>query len=246
MSSSTSIEKRAVVIGGSAGMGLATSRRLLGLGYEVWIVGRSQAKLAAAGAELDHPNLKEACVDASDLDALTSFCRGLGQVDHVVLSAGGVSGACMAPFQELQAEELQKGFLDKFWMQFQVAQTLSSIIVPGGSLTFVTAISAQLALPGTSGLAAINGAIESMIRPMAKELAPKVRVNAVSPGVVETDWWSFMPESDRNATFQHIASTLPMQRIGAPGDIARVVEMLVENSFITGIVIPCDGGSHLG
>jgi NAD(P)-dependent dehydrogenase (short-subunit alcohol dehydrogenase family) len=95
--------------------------------------------------------------------------------------------------------------------------------------------------PGTVTLAAVNGAIERMVSPLAAELAP-VRVNAISPGIVDTPWWSFLPEDQRQAQFAAAAGSVPAGRIGTAADVAGAVAYLVEASLVTGTILPMDGG----
>ncbi len=113
-----------------------------------------------------------------------------------------------------------------------------------GSITLVTAGSAQSALPGTAGLAAVNGALEAAVAPLAFELAPR-RVNAVSPGVIETGWWDEMPDKARDETLSTFAQRALVRRTGRPQDVALAIVALVQNTFITGVVLPCDGGLRL-
>jgi NAD(P)-dependent dehydrogenase (short-subunit alcohol dehydrogenase family) len=113
-----------------------------------------------------------------------------------------------------------------------------------GSVTLVGAGSAQSALPGTALLAAVNGAVEAAVPPLARELAPR-RVNAVSPGVIDTGWWDVLPEEEREATFEQLSEQTPVGRIGSPDDVAHAISELIENDYISGVVLPCDGGLRL-
>ena len=113
-----------------------------------------------------------------------------------------------------------------------------------GSITLVTAGSAQAALPGTAGLAAVNVALEAAVAPLAAELAPR-RVNAVSPGVIETGWWDELQEDARQEAFAAFAKRALVRRNGQPEDVAQAIVALVGNGFITGVVLPCDGGLRL-
>jgi NAD(P)-dependent dehydrogenase (short-subunit alcohol dehydrogenase family) len=109
------------------------------------------------------------------------------------------------------------------------------------SITMISAASARAALPQTVALAAVNGAIERLVSPLAAELAP-VRVNAVSPGVVDTPWWSFLAEDQRQAQFEAAAAGVPAARIGTPADIADAIGYLVKATLVTGTILPVDGG----
>jgi NAD(P)-dependent dehydrogenase (short-subunit alcohol dehydrogenase family) len=82
------------------------------------------------------------------------------------------------------------------------------------------------------------------VRPLARELAPR-RVNAVSPGVIETSWWDNLPEQDREAVFAEFAERTPVGCNGSGEDVAQAITALIENDYITGVVLPCDGGLRL-
>jgi NAD(P)-dependent dehydrogenase (short-subunit alcohol dehydrogenase family) len=106
----------------------------------------------------------------------------------------------------------------------------------------VSAASAGAPLPGVAGLAAINGALEAMIPALAIELKP-IRVNAISPGVIDTPWWHGVPEPDRSALFAQYAAASPVGRIGSADDVAQAITSLIANGFVTGTVITVDGDS---
>ena len=110
-----------------------------------------------------------------------------------------------------------------------------------GSITFVTAVSGRVGNPDTSGLAAINGALAAMVLPLAHELGP-IRVNAVSPGVIDTPWWEKHPEELKNRIFEQIAASVPMRRIGRPEEVADAIVFLAGNGYVTGVILDVDGG----
>ncbi|MDN7486750.1 short-chain dehydrogenase [Burkholderia sp. AU31652] len=232
---------RVVVLGGSSGIGLATVRRLAGAGYDVIATGRDADKLQAATASIDG-SVRIDAFDGAQREQLERFFASAGSIDHLVIALSGGDGA--GPFRELDLGSLRRGFDAKFWPHVQAAQAALPTLRSGGSITFVTAISARVANPGTSGLAAINAAIEAMVPVLARELAP-TRVNAVSPGVVKTPWWNGLPDDARQAFFEQHASALPVGRIGEPDDVAQAIAFLIGNGYTTGSVIECDGGLHL-
>ena len=139
---------------------------------------------------------------------------------------------------------MRTGFEAKFWTHFCLAQEALPYLGPNGSITFVSAISARAANPGTAGLAAINAAIEGIVKPLAVELRPR-RINAVAPGVIDTPWWNWLTEERKKATFENFAAATPVGRIGKPEDVASAIVFLISNSFMTGCVIECDGGLRL-
>ncbi|MBM0207370.1 SDR family oxidoreductase [Micromonospora sp. STR1s_5] len=224
-------------MGGSSGIGLATARLAHARGAQPVLVGRSATKLATA-AEAIGPEATSAVADATDRTALDSLFRELGRVDHLVLAASGGRGAGV--FADLNADGLRAGFEAKFWAHWNGAQAALPVLAPEGSITLITAASSRLANPGTSGLAAINGALERMVPTLARELAPR-RVNAVSPGVIDTEWWADKPRS----MFESASKRAPLGRSGRADEVADAVMFLIGNAFVTGVVLDVDGGLHL-
>jgi NAD(P)-dependent dehydrogenase (short-subunit alcohol dehydrogenase family) len=112
---------------------------------------------------------------------------------------------------------------------------------PGGSITLITAISATAQMPGTAGLAAINGGLEIMVPILARELKP-LRVNAVSPGVIDTPWWDFLPEATKKAAFSELASRVAVGRVGRPEEVASTIRHLITTEYINGVIVGCHGG----
>lgn len=233
-------QQTVVVAGGSSGVGLAVVKRAAAAGARVIAMGRDQARLdeALAGSS---DNVTGVAMDATDRAALDAFFARSGPIDHLVITLSGGEGA--GPFAQLDLQALRRGFEAKFWPQLNAAQAALPALRQGGSLTFVTAVSARIARPGTAGLGAINGALEAMVGSLARELAP-TRVNAVSPGVIDTAWWSGKPEL-KQQVFEEQARTLPVARVGQADDVAHAVQFLLENGFVTGVVVECDGGLHL-
>jgi NAD(P)-dependent dehydrogenase (short-subunit alcohol dehydrogenase family) len=187
-------------------------------------------------------NVEIASVDAMDRSAVDKFFEQVGGFEHLVLSLSGGKGAGL--FRTLNLNDIRSGMEGKFFAQISVAQSALNNLKPDGSITFVSAGSARVALPGTIGLAAINGAIETIIPTLAKELAP-IRVNAVSPGVIDTPWWDKMPKDARDSIFGQAAKSLPVRRVGRSEDVSQSISFLIENTFVTGTIIEVDGGAHL-
>jgi NAD(P)-dependent dehydrogenase (short-subunit alcohol dehydrogenase family) len=237
----TNTAQHAVIIGGASGIGLATAQRLQRQGMKVTIAGRSKDKLAAARETLAG-QAQALQLDASDTAQVRDFFRAVGAFDHLVLALGGGRG--IGPFATLDLAEVRRGFDEKALSHLSCAQAALPTIRKDGSITFISAVSAEMAAPGTAGLAVINGALTIVTPVLAAELRP-LRVNAVTPGVVDTPWWAFIEAEQRQAIFAEYAGKSPVGRIGAPEDIAEAIAFLISNSFVTGHVLTCDGGLRL-
>ncbi len=229
------------IIGGSSGIGLATAAHLLEKGYRVTITGRDAAKLQGAGQSLTG-DIATVTMDAADFAGLAEAFQAIGPVDHLVLALGGGNGA--GPFATVDLADFRKGFEQKTMAHFACAQACLPHLSKQGSITFVSAVSAQAAMPGTAGLGAINAAIAALAPILAVELKP-IRVNCVSPGVVDTPWWDFTAEQ-REQTFAGFAARTPVGRVGRPEEIAEAIAFLIGNGFTSGHTLICDGGIRLG
>lgn len=231
-----------VVIGGSSGIGLATARRLAGQGFRVTIASRSQEKLDAAAREIGGGVHTKRFDATGGAEKAASFFAGIGPFDHLVLAMSGGKG--LGPFATLDLDDVRAGFDEKTWPHLVSAQAALPYLGDSGSITFVSAVSAQMPVPGIAGIAMVNGSLLTAVPILAVELKP-IRVNAVTPGVIDTPWWSFLPDGERQAVFAEYAGKTPVGRIGKPDDVARAVELLVTNGFITGETIAVDGGLRL-
>ncbi len=234
--------QRVVIIGGSAGIGEATAKAFATRGAAVTITGRSKERLDEAARRIGHP-VDAAELDATDRAALDAFFAVAGTVDHLVLAASpGAVGA--GPIADLDENALRQAFEGKVFAHIKAIQAALPRLAPAGSITIVTAASARAAFAGTTALAGANGALEAIVGPLAVELAP-LRVNAVSPGVIDTHWWNAMPDEQRQAYFAAVAAVSPVRRVGQPEDVAEAIVYLAGAGFVSGSVLECTGGSHL-
>ncbi|MCX3058434.1 SDR family oxidoreductase [Streptomyces beihaiensis] len=239
--STISSPTHAVVMGGSSGIGEATAALFARGGAEVTITGRDEARLAAA-AERIGGKTGTYRMDATDQADIDAFFTTVAPIDHLIVSVSGAAGS--GPFEQLEVAELARGFDAKFWPQLRILKSALPHLTEHASVTLITAASAGSAFPGTSGLAAINGALNAMVPPLAVELAPR-RINAVSPGVIDTPWWDRVPAERREELFEALVATTPVGRVGAAQDVAQAIVSLATNGFITGVVLDCTGGANL-
>jgi NAD(P)-dependent dehydrogenase (short-subunit alcohol dehydrogenase family) len=226
-----------LIVGGTKGIGRATAVAALAAGARVTATGRSAESLATRPE-----GVTGALLDFTDPASVAALAEGLGSVDHMVLSAS--DAVAWGGFAEVGEDALRAAFEAKFWGYWRVIRALAPKLSAHGSITLVTGAAARAALPGTSGLAAVNGALEAMAGVLAVELAPR-RVNTVSPGMTATEAYAGLPDEARKGMFAATVAKLPVGRIGAPEDIAQAVLLAAANPFVTGATLDVDGGAHL-
>lgn len=230
--------RHVAVIGASSGIGLETARLLVDRGARVTLGSRDRARLDAAVKEIGGGTA--AVVDGENTDSLRQFFASSGPITDLVITMTRRGGG--APATDLAVADLEGAFSGKTIAHLRAVALALPTLTPEASVTLVTA--GSYSLPGTAPLAAVNGALEAAIRPLAVELAPR-RVNAVSPGVIETAWWDEVPADARQEVFREFAHRVPVGRNGRPQDVAHAIAALIENGFVTGVVFPCDGGLRL-
>lgn len=234
------IQGTSLIIGGTAGIGLATARQLHERGNAVHIAGRSAERVESV--RTSDPDLVGHQADARDRSAIAALAASIGPIDHLIITATSAGGA--GPVKDLDLDAVRRAFEGKVLTALSAIQAVLPHLSAEGSITVLSSISPRAALRGTVGLGAVNGAIDGMIRPLAVELAP-IRVNAVSPGVTATGWWSGMPDGARQEFFDETAAALPTGRIGTAEQVAEVVVLAATNGNITGTVLETDGGTRL-
>ena len=226
--------KKVVVVGGSSGIGLATAELAKREGADVIIASRNAERLDAIAARL---NVIAIPAEVTNDDDIASLFRRCGPVDHVVVTAAQLK---TGPFKTVAMNDVRATMESKFWGAWRVAR--SAEIRPGGSLTLVSGFLSIRPRPNSAIVSAANGAIESLTRSLALELAP-VRVNCVSPGIIDTPIRAAMPEAARNDMLAKTAASLPVGRVGLGEDIARQILAFMTIGFATGSIVYIDGGA---
>ena len=234
----TLANKTVVVVGRGSGIARAVALRARSEGAQVVVAGRDKAKLAAQYAD---PGINADVVDITDDESIGALAERLGRVDHVVSTA---SARARGQLGDLEREHLRRSFDTKVIGPTMLAKHLAPQMNSGGSFVLFSGIHAFKAKVGYLGVAITNGAVDFLTRSLALELAP-IRVNTVSPGVIDTGAWDAIGEAGKQQYFQHISATNPAGRIGTPDDIADAVLFAMTNTFLTGVTLKVDGGEPL-
>jgi NAD(P)-dependent dehydrogenase (short-subunit alcohol dehydrogenase family) len=229
--------KKALVFGGTSGIGLATSSQLTLRGARVTAISRDPSRARGAvpaGVEL------EAC-DVLDRDALARLLAQHAPIDILVCSATGGPRA-RGPFLSMDLDAFQGSFA-KLWGYTNCVHLGAEHLSDHGTIVLVTGTPAKRAKQGQIALGAVGAAIESFVRTVAIELAPR-RINAVSPGIIDTPM--FGPDSpERTARVTEMAGAHAIPRGGSAEEVALAIVFAVENEFVTGTTVEVDGGALL-
>lgn len=235
--------KHALILGSTKGIGFALARQMLKEGLRVTITGRDSTGVAAALGRLDSPHAAGLVVDMRDLAGARAALAAVDGVDHLVLC--GSSDVAWGAFQELDLVAVESALHMKLVGFLNIVQASLPKLAERASVTFVGGAASRAAMPGTVGLAVVNGGLEMATRTLARELAPR-RVNLVSPGLTDTESYDQLPAAAKAGMFAGAASKLPVGRTGLPEEIAAAISMVALNPFMTGAVVDVDGGAHLG
>jgi len=226
--------KKIVVVGGSSGIGLNLSGHLIDRGAEVTLGSRSPEKLAEAKKILsDKPSTYK--VDASDENSVTEFFEKVGNFDHLVTTIK--PDHLVSRFKQSSVFSAREAFDNKFWGQYNLTHHCLGYIAKQGSIILTSGIASQKSYIGFSGTAAINGAVESLVKSLSGEIAP-VRINAVCPGFIERH----TNDSSRYASIKSLGANPPTNRLGTQDEVSQAYIYLLENKYSTGSILVVDGG----
>ncbi|MFC5411800.1 SDR family oxidoreductase [Larkinella bovis] len=234
-------DKKVVILGGSSGIGLATAQAAAAEGAQVILVSKNPARIDAALRELPAGNTGLA-VDLTDEAATRALFSQLGSFDHLVYTAG--ESLQLNRIAETVVDDARAFFNLRYWGAFTTVKYAAPHLNPGGSIVLTGGIASPRPGVGWSLGASICAAMEGFTRAMAVELAP-IRVNLVAPGVVRTNLWSNLAETEREALYAQVGNNLLVKRVGEADDLAQTYVYLMRQSFGTGQVLVVDGGAVL-
>ena len=228
--------KKALVFGGTSGIGLATSKQLAALGAEVIAISRSPDK---AGAVPDGVTLRQC--DVLDRDALSELFASVGPFDILVNAAtGGVRAR--GNFLDMDIDGFRGSFA-KLWGYANVLQLGTPHLSADGTIVLVSGTPARRPNPGQVAISCVGGAVEALARAVAPEIAPR-RLNIVAPGTIDTPMSSLQGAEREEAYRKQTAKNL-IPRAGTADEVAQGILFVIQNDFVTGTTVDVDGGRLL-
>ncbi|GAA3141948.1 SDR family oxidoreductase [Streptomyces rameus] len=239
-------DKNVVITGGGSGLGFATAKLLADGGARVLITGRSQATLDTARERLGGNSVavRGDVASLSDLDALADRVRDeLGTVEALFVNAGI---ATLTPFGSTTEEMYDELFAVNVKGAYFTVQKLAPLLSTGAGVVLTTSVANVMGIPETSVYAAGKAALRSMARSLSRELLPRgIRVNAVSPGPIDTGILDRSMTQEAAAEFKaQLVANNPMHRFGTPEEVAAAVAFLAfDATYTTGAELAVDGGA---
>ena len=242
--------KTAIVTGGGSGLGLAIAKLFVNKGIKTVVVGRTASRLEEACRELGADSTYEVC-DLSDLNAIPGLINGIedkhGQIDILVNNAGI---HLKKPLIEVSDEDYQQVILTNQKSVFSISREVAKHMInqKSGVILNISSMASQYGIPNVIAYTAAKSAIEGMTRAMAVELSPiGIRVNCIAPGFIFTDMSSKALNNDPERKAKVLGRT-PLGKLGKPEDVAYAAYFLCsdEAAYITGAVLPVDGGNSIG
>ena len=232
-------DQTVVVLGGSAGIGLATAKAAAAEGAAVIVTGRDHTRLEAAAKEIGAAG--HAAFDSTDTERLREFFWTLDEpVDHVLVSGGGPFYAPLAGMDTAAADHVA-GHLQLY---LEMAKLAATSVRPGGAVLFIGGTGGRRPAVGLSVVALLTAGMPALARNLALELAP-VRVNLIAPGFVDTPLSASLLGDGLDARREELREKLPIRRVVAAEDVAAVAVHLMVNTALTGATFDVDGGQQL-
>lgn len=225
--------RKAIVFGGTSGIGLATARRLADAGATVVGISRDPSKAGKPG-----PGITFEQCDVRDREALQTLLEKLAPFDILISAATGGERA-VGPFLEMDMDGYQRSF-DKLWGYTNVVRFGAGYLPEDGCLVLVSGAPARRMKPGQIAIGSVGGAVEAFVRGVAPELSPR-RINVVSPGQIDTPMVP-LQGAEREAYYKKMTAGNLIPRAGTADEVAQAIMLVVTNDFMTGTTVDVDGG----
>jgi len=232
--------KKALVLGGTSGIGLAAARQLQARGAKVTVMSRTANNLDEARAVLG-TTAGFVQLDVLDREAMAATFAEFAPFDILVNAATGGDRAT-GPFLKMDLDGFQGSFR-KLWGYVNSVRLGAEHLTANGCIVLVSGSPARKCQPGMSAISTVGNAVEGFARAVAPELAPR-RINVVSPGVIDTPMFPVQGEA-RSQFFSAATANTLLKRAGTPDEVALGILFVIENDYVTGTTVDVDGGALL-
>ena len=238
------MEKYILITGGTKGIGRAVADILAQSGYKLILTYGSDevqaAKVKAEFQELYPASVEVLQADISEKQGIDTIENYLNTHDihlfSVVFNAGLT---CRTPFEQMTLEEWERVFFANVHFPVFMLQRICSTLQPGGNVLFTGSLMGEYAHSVSLAYGVSKSAVHALVKNLVKFMQPyEIRVNAVAPGFVDTDWQKTKPAEIRKS----IESKIALGRFCSPDEVAEVYKMIIENNYFNGEVIPVSGG----
>ena len=241
--------KIAIVTGGNSGLGFATAKKLCDNGIKTYIIGRTKEKTEEACAEIG-PNAIPLIFDLNDLAGIPAMVASIAKKVNIDILVNNAGINSKKDFTEVTDEDFESIIHTNIKSVFAISREVVKVMRNhgGGNIINISSMASQYGIPKVIAYTASKGAIEAMTRAMAVELAQyDVRVNCVAPGFIKTKMSAKALDNDPERK-NKVLSRTPMGILGEPSDIADAVYYFAssESKFVTGTILPVDGGNSIG
>lgn len=238
---SSPLRDRVVVIfGGTSGIGMAAAVQAKTLGAKVIVIGNDAARAEAASKAHGFDGWRAA--DVTRGDTIRAALADIPHVDHLVLLAGTFA---VGKVREADVDLLRRAFDERVWGSVHAIQALGERMDKNGSITFISgALADRPNAYGTAILAAASAAMEALARGLTLEMAP-VRVNALSPGMIDTPILAKALGPGRDDAVASMKRASPLQRMGTAAEAGAAIVFLMTNGWMNGTTLNIDGGARL-
>jgi NAD(P)-dependent dehydrogenase (short-subunit alcohol dehydrogenase family) len=227
------LDAKVLIVGGTGGIGRALAERYASLGSDVVITSRDAGKAASIAAEIG-PNVRGIPLDIAEPEKIAEMLAGVGHIDRLVIVAVERDSNSV---REYDVAKARRAVTVKLVGYTEIVHAMLDRLGRDGSVVIFGGLASERPYPGSTTITMVNGAVRSMIKTMAVELAP-IRFNAIHPGIIgDTPAWADKPEA-----LQAIRARTPGGRLATTEDVVDAVKFLFNNKGVNGVNLVVDGG----
>lgn len=235
---STLSGSRILIIGGTSGFGKEVALQVARCGAKPCVIGKTESHVVQMRESFpDGVHASVTTLDATDSTQFESFLQSHGPFDHAVSMLGGAMGG---GFIDNPVDDIVKAVNDKFLASLIISKALAPHMSQGGSITLTSGSGGHPY--DASGAIVGNMSVDLLVRGLAVELAPGLRVNAIAPSWTPTGLWRGMDAEDLAQTERRVAMSVPLKRVATVTEVASAYVFAMECGFLTGQIIHVDGG----